>query len=35
MESADAETAVPELLRREGKAVEKAVAAYKEALRNA
>jgi len=34
MASDDAENAVPELLRREGKAVEKAVAAYKESLRN-
>ena len=34
MEGEDADVAVPELLRREGKAVEKAVAAYKEALRN-
>jgi hypothetical protein len=34
MEGADAENAVPELLRREGKAVEKAVALYKESLKN-
>jgi len=34
MDSKDAETNVPELLRREGKAVTKAVKAYKAATRN-